>query len=148
MGKGASHCLHHHPDRHRHHHQVFRQGNETERHLAASSDAGTAEIALLHIDRLETETAPTVLTMSGISTIGSPHAGVRKRSRISEWPLFQFMLGSPCRLSDDEVVDAPGFAISGPQVGTEQAQRVVPLLFFAGTASRIKMMRKSSRLER
>jgi len=44
--------MHHHPDRHDHHHEVFCKGNKTERDVAVSADAGTFEIALLDIDGL------------------------------------------------------------------------------------------------
>jgi len=42
-----------HPDRHGDHHQVLRQRDETERHVAGAADAGAFQFTLLDIDRRE-----------------------------------------------------------------------------------------------
>jgi len=42
-----------HPDRHRHHHQVFGQRNKAQRHIAAAADTGAFQLALVDVNGLE-----------------------------------------------------------------------------------------------
>ncbi len=42
-----------HPYCHGDHHQVLRQGDEAERHLAAAADAGAFDVSAIDIDSLD-----------------------------------------------------------------------------------------------
>src|SRR5690348_4534839 len=47
-----------HPDGHGHHHEVFGQRHEAERHIAGPADTGALQLALVDVDRLEDRDRP------------------------------------------------------------------------------------------